>query len=94
MLTDKKGVARQILDGQGHPIRVRSSRRRISSKGKEEWIPCSGTLWELDGYDTFIPDGFVPIYRFSSGTWRYTTEGGPDDPFGQMGFQRADEIPF
>lgn len=90
----KKGVARQLSDVHKNPIRVKSARQTGVNKNGPIYTPCSGTLWELDGYETFIPDGYVPVYKHQIDKWFYTKEGGPEDPFRQLGFTRADDIPF
>lgn len=91
----KKGVARQLKDYKGFPYRYTGSME--TGKDKNGWPiykAAVGTLWDLDGYDTFVPDGYVPVYDHFANKWFYTKQGGPGDPFRQLGMVMDNSIPF
>ena len=94
-MTEKKGVARQLTDAHGMPlVDIGSMQTGQDKKGYPIYRGVKGTLWDLDGYDTFIPDGYVPVYVHKLDRWFYTKQGGPGDPFKQLGLIPDASIPF
>ena len=94
-MADKKGVARQLMDRNGMPMfGVGSMLVGHDNKGVPIYKAVHGSLWDLDGYDTFVPDGYVPAYNHKIDKWRQVKEGSTEDPFRQLGFSKADDIPF
>ena len=93
MSTEHKAV--QLRERDGRPVIVKGSAQiGTDVKGKKIWKSLTCELWELDGYETVIPQGYVPYYDEKKGRWLSTPIGSEKDPSRQLGFIRDDDIQF
>ena len=93
MSTEHK--SEQLRERDGRPVLVRASAQiGTDAKGKEIWKVLLCELWELDGYETVIPQGYVPYFDERKKQWLRTRIGSDNDPNRQLGFIRDDTIPF
>ena len=88
-------TAIQVKDRDGRPSLVKGSVQiGRDSKGKEIWKVLLCELWELDGYETVVPQGFVPYFDDRQGRWLRAAVGSEKDPHRQLGFFQDQSIPF
>lgn len=95
MSTEHKAI--QIREKNGRPTLVRAGVQiGTDIKGKEIWKTLLCEIWELDGYETVIPQGYVPYYSEKVGKWLRTPVGSDKDPNNpkQQGFILDNSIPF
>lgn len=66
----------QMLDAHGRPFTVKGSVCfGKDNKGRLLYKIGTGTLWDLDGYEAFIPTGYIPVYAEDSKEWTYIPLG-------------------
>ena len=88
-------TAVQLKERDGRPVLMKGSVQiGTDGKGKEIWKVLLCELWELDGYETVVPQGCVPYYDERRGRWFRTPIGSDKDPYKQLGFIKDDKIPF
>lgn len=93
MLTEHE--AKQVREKSGRPVLMKAAVQiGRTEKGKEIWKTMLCELWELDGYETVVPQGYVPYYDERKSRWYRTPIGSKDDPNGQLGFIKDNSIPF
>ena len=63
-------------------------------KGQPIYKQLLCELWELDGYETGVPKGMIPIFDEVTGRWTYTAPGSKDDPYKQLGMKMDNAIQF
>lgn len=87
-------TAVRLLD-KGKPILTKAGTQiGVDGKGVPIYKAVTCELWELDGYETAVPQGYVPYWDERLQHWFRAPKGSKLDPMKQLGFLPADDVSF